>query len=93
MLQNKDLKVHIVPLKVTLEGKSYRDGIDINANDFYKVLEGSSGLPVTSQPSAGAFAEMYRKVAKDDPDILSIPYVFRFERNGGFSPCRGRSGT
>ena len=72
MLQNKDLKVHIVPLKVTLGEKSYRDGIDISANDFYKVLEGSSELPVTSQPSVGEFAEMYRKVAKNDPDILSI---------------------
>lgn len=72
LLQNKDLKVHIVPLKVTLGEKSYRDGIDISADDFYEVLEGSSELPVTSQPSVGEFAEMYRKVAKNDPDILSI---------------------
>ena len=72
LLEEKDLDIHIVPLKVTLEEKSYRDGIDITPDDFYRVLESSSGLPVTSQPSAGEFAEIYRELAKKDPDILSI---------------------
>jgi DegV family protein with EDD domain len=72
LLEEKDLGIHIVPLKVTLDEKSYRDGIDISANKFYEVLEASKGLPVTSQPSAGEFAEIYRELAKKDPDILSI---------------------
>ena len=72
LLKNDKLKMNIVPLKVTLGEKSYRDGIDISADDFYKVLEKSSDLPITSQPSVGEFAEMYRKIAKNDPDILSI---------------------
>ena len=72
LLEEKDLGIHIVPLKVTLDEKSYRDGIDISADKFYEVLEASGGLPVTSQPSAGEFAELYRELAKKDPDILSI---------------------
>lgn len=72
LLDEKDLNVHIIPLKVTLDEKSYRDGIDISADKFYDVLEESKGLPVTSQPSAGEFAELYRKLAQTDPDILSI---------------------
>jgi DegV family protein with EDD domain len=72
LLEEKDLGIHIVPLKVTLDEKSYRDGIDISADKFYEVLEASNGLPVTSQPSAGEFAEIYRELAKKDPDILSI---------------------
>jgi DegV family protein with EDD domain len=72
LLEEKDLGIHIVPLKVTLDEKSYRDGIDISADKFYEVLEASGGLPVTSQPSAGEFAEIYRELAKKDPDILSI---------------------
>ena len=70
--EDKNLDVHIVPLKVTLDGKTYRDKIDISADEFYKILEASGGLPITSQPSAGEFAEVYRKLAKKDPDILSI---------------------
>jgi DegV family protein with EDD domain len=72
MLQDKDLKVHIVPLKVTLGEETFRDGIDISANDFYKRLESSQVLPITSQPSVGEFAEVYRKISAEDPEILSI---------------------
>jgi len=66
------LRVHVVPLVVTLDGQSYREGIDITHGAFYKLLADSSSLPTTSQPSAGAFAEVYRSLATTDPDILSI---------------------
>lgn len=69
--KNKDLKVHVVPLKVQLGDQSYRDG-EISPDDFYTRLEATSVLPVTSQPSMGDFAEVYRTLAKNDPDILSI---------------------
>jgi DegV family protein with EDD domain len=67
-----ELDVHVVPLVVTLDGKSYREGVDIQPEEFYRLLEASDGLPVTSQPSAGEFAEKYRQLAAADPDILSI---------------------
>ena len=72
LLEEQNLGVHIVPLKVTLDQKSYRDGIDLTPDHFYDVLQKSHSLPVTSQPSAGEFAELYRNLAKEDPDILSI---------------------
>ena len=64
--------VHTVPLNVTLDGKTYREGIDIEPGDFYDLLVKSGNLPITSQPSAGQFAELYRNLAKNDPDIMSI---------------------
>ncbi len=70
--EEDELNIHTVPLTVTLDGKSYREGVDIQHKDFYPLLEASGNLPTTSQPSAGEFAEMYRKVAATDPDILSI---------------------
>lgn len=72
LLEDKKIDVHIVPLKVTLDEKTYRDGIDLSPDEFYQVLVKSNGLPITSQPSAGEFAELYRELAKKDPDILSI---------------------
>ncbi len=66
------LDIHIVPLVVTLEGKSYREGIDIRPEEFYKLLVETNSLPITSQPSVGDFAEVYRQLAVTDPDILSI---------------------
>ncbi len=67
-----EYNVHVVPLTVTLDGKSYREGIDIKPGDFYDLLAASDNLPITSQPSAGQFADLYRRLAADDPDILSI---------------------
>ncbi len=66
------LDYHVVPLVVTLDGRSYREDIDIRPDEFYKLLEASNSLPVTSQPSAGDFAEVYRRLAETDPEILSI---------------------
>jgi len=70
--QVAELNIHIVPLIVTLEGKSYREGVDIQPEEFYRLLAATDSLPITSQPSAGVFAEMYRQLAVTDPDILSI---------------------
>jgi DegV family protein with EDD domain len=68
----EEYRVHIVPLNVTLDGFTYHDGVDISPKEFYHRLAGSKGMPITSQPSAGEFAELYRLLAADDPDILSI---------------------
>jgi len=70
--QLKDLPVQIVPLVVTLDEHSYREGVDIHPDEFYRLLSETDSLPVTSQPSSGVFAEVYRKLAASDPDILSI---------------------
>ena len=64
--------IHVVPLKVTLGGKTYREGVDISKEDFYAQLAQASELPITTQPAPGEFAELYRELAKKDPDILSI---------------------
>ncbi|MBN1313517.1 MAG: DegV family protein [Anaerolineae bacterium] len=70
--QASELDVHIVPLIVTLDGGSYREGLDIQPGEFYHLLANTESLPVTSQPSAGDFAGIYRQLAVADPDILSI---------------------
>ena len=70
--QAAELNIHIVPLILTLDGESYREGVDIQPGAFYELLADTDGLPTTSQPSAGDFAELYRSLAVTDPDILSI---------------------
>lgn len=70
--QAKDIHVHLVPLSFTLDGKSYRSGIDIQPDEFYQLLASTKSYPTTSQPAVGEIAEIYRKVAAEDPDILSI---------------------
>jgi len=70
--QREGLKIFMAPMRFTLDGKTYSSGEDVTARTFYDLLEQTSSFPTTSQPSAGEFASLYRTVAKDDPEILSI---------------------
>ena len=70
--QMAGLDVHLVPLTFTLDGKTYRSGEDIQPDEFYQLLKSTESFPTTSQPSAGEFAELYRRLAATDPEILSI---------------------
>ncbi|MEW5717216.1 MAG: DegV family protein [Chloroflexota bacterium] len=70
--QAQGLNIHLVPLTLTLDGKSYRSGVDIQPDEFYRLLVATESFPTTSQPSAGDFAEVYRRLAATDPEILSI---------------------
>ena len=70
--QAKDLNLHSIPLRITLDGKTYRSGEDIQPEQFYELLEKTESFPTTSMPSSGEFAEKYREMAKTDPEILSI---------------------
>jgi len=70
--QAAGLKIHTVPLRITLNGKTYIGGADIDYVTFYQILTDTGAYPTTSQPSPGDFADKYRELAKTDPDILSI---------------------
>jgi DegV family protein with EDD domain len=70
--QMQGFNLHFAPLSIHLEGKTYSSGIDLQPNVFYRMLSETESFPTTSQPSAGEFAEIYREMAKTDPDILSI---------------------
>jgi DegV family protein with EDD domain len=70
--QLQGLEIHLAPLTLTLDGKTYRSGVDISPEEFYRLLAATDSYPSTSQPSAGDFAAIYRELAKTDPEILSI---------------------
>jgi DegV family protein with EDD domain len=66
------LDCHVMPLTLSLDGKVYQSGVDLQPAEFYALLESTDSFPSTSQPSAGDFAALYRKLAQDDPEILSV---------------------
>jgi len=70
--QMSELNIHVIPLNVTLDGITYREDIDIQPSEFYQLLAKTDSLPTTSQPSAGDFAEIYKRLAETDDEILSI---------------------
>ena len=64
--------IEVVPLKVLFGSETFRDGVDINNNEFFQKLAVATKLPTTSAPSPGEFAEMYTKLAKDHDGCISI---------------------
>lgn len=70
--QSAGLEISLVPLTFTLDGKTYRSGEDVQPDEFYRMLEATESFPTTSQPAPGDFAEVYRRLAATDPEILSI---------------------
>ncbi|MGM9526253.1 MAG: DegV family protein [Peptococcaceae bacterium] len=65
--------IQVVPLTVFVEGKAYKDKIDITNDEFYDILHKVKELPTTSQPSPAVFAEVYRKLAAEGAEhIISI---------------------
>jgi DegV family protein with EDD domain len=71
-----ELGITIVPLNVhfstEIGTETYRDGVDLKTEDFYRRLEQSKNLPTTSAPAPGTFAEVYDKLAKETDEILVI---------------------
>jgi len=66
-----ELGVEIVPFQVTFMGKTYRDGIDIQPEDLYRMYTENPGeYPLTSQPSVGDFVKAYEKFRSEE--ILSV---------------------
>ena len=51
----------VVPQHVIWNGVTYSDGVDITNREFYERLAYEPNLPKTSQPSAGEFADAYRR--------------------------------
>ena len=64
--------IEVVPLIVRFGEAEFRDGVDIQADEFYNKLVTSSDLPKTSQPSVGDFLTVYEKYASQGFDIVSI---------------------
>ncbi|MFV8830163.1 DegV family protein [Alkalihalobacterium sp. APHAB7] len=70
--QIKDLGVEVVPLSVTIEGKSYLDGVDITSQEYIEKLTQVEEIPKTSQPAVGTFVDTYNRLGEDGSEIISI---------------------
>lgn len=64
--------VHVIPLYVHFGTETYRDGVNLDTETFYRLLADSPTLPTTSQPSIGEFVTLYRRLAEEAEAIISI---------------------
>lgn len=67
-----DYGVYVVPLRVEINGKVYKDGVDIDRDTFYELLMSSSRFPKTSQPSPQDFVDIFKEVKESGDTLLCI---------------------
>ncbi len=66
------LPIHVIPLHLIWEGRTYIDGVDIQPEDFFRRLKSYPEMPRTSQISLQTFLDLYRRLLDEGNEILSI---------------------
>lgn len=69
----KELSIHVLPLTLHWEGKDYRDGVDIKAEEFYTRMSQTDALATTSQVSEYAFEQAFKQFLDEGYQILVLP--------------------
>lgn len=65
--------ISIAPLTITIGDKSYRDRIDIQPDDFYKMLSSLEKLPTTAMPAPTEYIAIFEEaLAKGFKDFICI---------------------
>jgi len=70
--QQEAAGITVVPLNVHFGDQVFRDHVDLTADEFFRRLQASSQLPRTSQPSVGAFEEVFRSLRQNRDEIVSV---------------------
>lgn len=57
--------IRMIPLSVIINGETYREDIDLQAEEFFELVREHKALPTTSQPPIGQFVELFEELSKD----------------------------
>jgi len=69
--QLEELGISVVPLSIRFGQESFRDGVELKTDEFYRRLE-QGEMPTTSQPSPGEFVTAFRELSQDGDAVVSI---------------------
>lgn len=79
LLQEND--VEILSYEVSINGKSYLDGIDITTQELFELIDKYKVLPKTSAMRPQVFEEAYSKFASDYESVIYIGLGSGFSSN------------
>jgi len=68
----RELNIGIVPIYIRFGDDVYRDGVDIQNEEFYRMLTNHPIHPATSQPNPQDFVNIYSEHIKEYDGIVSI---------------------
>jgi len=68
----RELGITVVPLVLRFGAETFRDGIDLNAAQFYEKLKTSRAFPATSVPPPQSYVEAYDRLAEEADAIVVV---------------------
>jgi len=72
-----ELGITVVPLTISFGEQSFRDGIDLTADEFYGRLASTKDLPKTSQPPPALFEHAYSHLVTQG-EVVSVHLSAKF---------------
>lgn len=64
--------IFVIPLQILLDDEQFEEGINLTPEQLFEKLKIVKSIPKTSQPSVGAFRNLYNKLAERYDAIISI---------------------
>ncbi|MFD0725726.1 DegV family protein [Lysobacter brunescens] len=64
--------LHVVPVRVNLDGRDYLDKVGLSTAEFYRRMAASQQLPRTSQPPPGDFRRSFEFLAAHHPQVVYV---------------------
>jgi DegV family protein with EDD domain len=64
--------IEVLPLTVNINGKPYRDGIDIRLPELLEAMDKTDEFPTTSQVNPKAFMDTYKRYLDEGYKIISV---------------------
>jgi DegV family protein with EDD domain len=68
----KQLNITVVPLLLIWGNETFKDGIDMMPEDFYKRMENSKVIPSTSQATIPSIKKAFEELVEQGYDVLGI---------------------
>lgn len=61
-----------VPMPVSIDGKNFLEGVDLQTDEFYSNFASFKELPKTSQPNPNSLLEAYEKILSEGHEVAAI---------------------
>jgi DegV family protein with EDD domain len=65
--------IEVIPLQLIWEGKSFLDGVDIKADEFYTRLKTAEELPTTSATSVHEYQVRIQRILDEGKSVVVMP--------------------
>lgn len=64
--------ITFVPNKITINGQTYREGIDATSDELIRLMNSAPTPPTITPPTAAEFTAAYARASRSSPAILSL---------------------